>query len=369
MHAKDEKTLWDKYREGEMSALLPHLKSLGVTLEGEQPHTIGERYLMQALTTQSGKKLILLGTRGSDGGRVVIKATRDKKGVEELLHARRCREVLHKIKFAYQTFFSPKEVFFGIRGDFLISIQSFIEQEKPFLERPLREQFFLALKAFKAQESAHATTYGHMRLARKHFGTRDADGYLAAFARFQKDIVSAQRGQRELEETLRRGFSYLKEGREIIEQYSGFLTHTDFVPHNIRVMGETIYLLDHSSLRFGNKYEGWARFINFMELYNPTLAKALTDYVTLNRAPEEALSLQLMRVYRLGEIIYYYVHAAERSLGDLKKLNASRVDFWSAVLRAVLENKALPSSIRENYISLRDSLRSEEEKRRQIGLH
>lgn len=368
MRSKDEKILWDEYRESEMSALLPHLKSLGITLETEQPHTIGERYLMQALTTQSGKKLILLGTRGSDGGRVVIKATRDKKGVEELLHARRRREVLHKIKFAYQAFFSPEEVFFGMRGNFLISAQLFIEQEKPFLERPLREQFFLALKAFKAQESAHATTYGHMRLVRKHFGTRDAHGYLAAFAQFQKDIVSAQEG-RELEETLRRGSHFLKEGKEVIEQYSGFLTHTDFVPHNIRVVGKTIYLLDHSSLRFGNKYEGWARFINFMELYNPPLAKALTDYVTLNRAPEESLSLQLMRVYRLGEIIYYYVHAAERSLGDLKKLNASRVDFWSAVLRAVLENKALPSSIRENYISLRDSLRSEEEKRRQIGLH
>ena len=136
---------------------------------------------------------------------------------------------------------------------------------------------------------------------------------------------------------------------EIIEQYSGFLTHTDFVPHNIRVVGENIYLLDHSSIRFGNKYEGWARFCNFMALYNPPLEKALVKYVADNRTEEESISLRLMRIYRLGEIIWYYTSALDKSYGNLFALNKKRVELWSKMLENLLSENSLPESFIEDY--------------------
>jgi len=345
---------WTAYLKSELAAVTPLLHSLGFALDPQQKHLGGERYLMQAVTTHSGKKLILTGTRNKDGMRVVIKATRDQGGARELRHERECRRVLHEIRFAYRAFHSPKEVLFIEKGGFTISIQAFLEQECSFLERPLKEQFNYALAAFKAQESAHATTHAHFRLVKRTFGTIDAKGYLELFARFGAPKESS---------------AFLEKHAETIEQYCGFLTHTDFVPHNFRIKEGTMFLLDHSSLRFGNKYEGWARFLNFMSLYNPALEKALIEYVQENRAPEELLSLRLMRVYRLGEIVHYYRRTLEQSTGDLLLLNKARVEFWSAVLEYQLKDAPLPSSLREEYMRTRDSLRSEEEKARQIGLH
>lgn len=353
MPNKTEEQYWEEYRERELAALLPILTSLGYTLDTEQPHLYGERYLMHAVTTASGKKLILLGKRGG-GKRVVIKATRDPAGTRELLHERTCRAVLQKINFAYDVFFSPEEMLFGEHGGYTISIQAFIEQKQQFIERPIEEQFLLALKAFKAQESAHAATYRHIRLIENTFGTMDAEAYLTKFEQFG--------GSPEAKE-------FLKAKKETIEQYCGFLTHTDFVPHNFRVVDGDMYLLDYSSLRFGNKYEGWARFLNFMTLYNPPLERALVQYVRDNRAEEELLSLKCMRVYRLGEIIWYYKNAASKSQGDLRTLNEKRVDFWSEVLTSVLRDKELPEQTRTAYIAARDTLRSAEEKQRQVGLH
>ncbi len=141
------------------------------------------------------------------------------------------------------------------------------------------------------------------------------------------------------------------------------------MPHNIRIVGDDIYLLDHSSLRFGNKYEGWARFLNFMALYNPPLEQALLQYVRENRSSEESESLQCMRVYRLGEIIWYYVSTLAKSSGDLRVLNEKRVAFWTNVLEAILENKPVPEDVLTEYKRTRDSLRTPEERQRQIGLH
>ena len=226
---------WKKYREHELSILSPVLKKLGFELEPVQPHMGGERYLMQAVTTASGKKLILLGRRTKDDMRVVIKTTNDATGIRELKHERKCRRVLQEINFAYQVFHSPTELFFGERNGRTISIQQFIEHESTFLARPLGEQFALALKAFKAQEGAHATTYGHERLVQKTFGTMDAAKYLDAFIAFKRNILRELPKETTLPDLLEGALKQLVGGRETIEQYGGFLTHTDFVPHNIRV--------------------------------------------------------------------------------------------------------------------------------------
>ena len=364
----DQKHGWEKYKEKELSGIIPVLSKLGFSLEKEQPHIGGERYLMQAVTTESGRKLILLGHRISDGKRVVIKATSDEAGKREIMRERKCREVLHQMNFAYQVFFSPEEILFVEQSGYLISIQAFIEQKRTFLERPTKEQFSLALKSFKAQEGAHATTYRHIRLIRSSFGAMSARDYISAFGGFKKKIL-AQPENNILSPILEKSLSFLEDDKETIEQYSGFLTHVDFVPHNIRVAHRNIYLLDHSSLRFGNKYEGWARFLNFMMLYNPGLEKALVQYVRDNRAEEESLSLKLMRIYRLGEIIWYYTGTLEKSSGDLLSLNNLRVKFWGRALEATLGDKTLEDSVINEYKKARDSLRSDEEKKRQISLH
>lgn len=363
------KEAWEAYRTQELRAVTPILAHLGYELDEAQPHISGERYLMQAVTTTSGKKLILLGRRQNDGARVVIKVTSDMHGMEELQHERECRQILHTINFAYQVFHSPAEFFFGECDGHLISIQEFIEQKSTFLARPLKEQFALALKAFKAQEGAHATTYGHERLITKVFGTMDVKGYLAAFEDFRASILRESPNEAVLHNILGEASKQLARGRETVEQYCGFLTHTDFVPHNIRVKDEEIYLLDHSSLRFGNKHEGWARFINFMTLYNPPLAEALIEYVRLNRTPEESLSLKLIRLYRLGEIMWYYANTLSKSAGDLSILNQARVQFWARVLESVLYDRPLAPSVLEEYRRTRDALRSAEEALRQKDLH
>ncbi len=360
---------WKKYQEHELSILTPVLEKLGFELEPLQPHAGGERYLMQAVTTASGKKLILLGRRTQDGMRVVIKTTNDENGIRELEHERECRRVLQEINFAYQVFHSPVELFFGECEGRRISIQQFIEQESTFLARPLKEQFALALKAFKAQEGAHATTYGHERLIKKTFGTRSAVEYLRAFEEFKKNTLHAFPSDTATRDLLDEASKQLTEGRETIGQYCGFLTHTDFVPHNIRVKDGEIYLLDHSSLRFGNKYEGWARFLNFMTLYNPPLERALTEYIRLNRTPEESISLKLMRIYRLGEIIWYYTSTLKNCSGDLRTLNEERIRFWTRILAAVLRDETVSTKVLDDYRRTRDALRSEDEKLRQKDLH
>ncbi len=359
---------WEQYRERELRMVAPLLETLGFELEAEQPHTGGERYLMQAVTTASGKKLILLGRRKNDGLRVVIKITNDPDGMHELEHEQECRLILQKINFAYRVFLAPRELLFTKRNGWLIAVQTFIEQESTFLARPLREQFALALRAFKAQEGAHATTYGHERLIKSTFGTMHADDYLKNFEMFRINI-SHHAPQIVSDVLLGETARFLTENRMVIEQYSGFLTHTDFVPHNIRVKDGEIYLLDHSSLRFGNKYEGWARFVNFMTLYNPPLADALVEYVHSNRPPEELLALKLMRVYRLGEIIWYYVSTLDKCGEDLCALNTERAKFWTRILTAVLHDERISPEALEQYRTRRDALRSEDEKIRQRNLH
>ena len=362
------KELWEQYCREEIALITPLLLRHDIALRDTQPHISGERFLMQAITTTSGKKLILLGTM-KDGTQVVIKTTRDALGRAEILHERACREILKKIDFAAEVFLSPKEVLFTEEAGATLAVYEFIAQECAFLERPIEAQFDFALCVFKAQESAHATTWKHRRLIKSVFNMRTAETYLTTFASFVTNIQKELPDRGDIQATLLQAQKLLIQESRTIEQYTDFLTHTDFVPHNIRIRHNAIYLLDHSSLAFGNKYEGWARFINFMTLYNPPLATALTEYVRTNRTPEESVSLRMMRIYRLGEILWYYVRATEQSTGNLHSLNTARIAFWHTVLQCILSETNVPTSVIETYTCTRDILRSADEKKRQIGLH
>ncbi|MFA4890427.1 MAG: hypothetical protein WC587_02215 [Candidatus Paceibacterota bacterium] len=367
--SENAQLLWEKYCEQEMTAVAPLLASLGFALELNQPQIGGERFLMQAVTTKNGRKLILFARRASDNKRVVIKITRDKNGRGELLHERKCRAALQNITFAYIIFLSPKEILFANKGGYTISIQEYVEQECPFLERALEEQFSTILKAFEAQEGAHATTFGHLRSIIKTFGKINAPQYLESYQDFQKNISQHSFTDEHTRALLQKGYEILTSQKETVEQYCDFLTHTDFVPHNFRIIDENIYLLDHSSIRFGNKYEGWARFLNFMTLYNPKLEEALLFYVRNNRADEELVSLKLMRIYKLGELIWYHTKKLDKASGNFRTLTEKRVIFWSNVLEAILNDTLVSQEITDKYKSERDALRSPDETERQKGLH
>ena len=60
---------------------------------------------------------------------------------------------------------------------------------------------------------------------------------------------------------------------------------------------------------------------------------------------QEFLSLQLMRVFRLGELIWYYANTLDKAEGNLLQLNKKRIDLWANVLEGVLENKNIDYKI------------------------
>lgn len=356
---------WSQYLQTELAYVTPWLATLGYTLAEHQPHILGERFLMQAVTTTGGQKLILLG-HNKDGTRVVIKVTSSPDGKQEIQHERRCRARINALNFSYGVFDAPSELLFLEKNNYLVSIQEYIEQTSTFLERPLLEQFNYALTGFKAQAQAQITTRRHFKSIATDFGHYDVHDYLRNATNF---IVSLHDNPSLRTSALAEAGALLTAQQERISQYTGFLTHTDFVPHNFRIRDGKLYLLDFSSIRFGNKHEGWARFLNFMTLYNPALEEALLRYVEQNYASEERTSLQLMRIYRLLEILSYYTNATKKSTYNLQTLNQKRVLFWQEVLCAELRNVRVSKAIVSEYQAARNTLRSFDEHLRQNGLH
>jgi hypothetical protein len=367
----DAKRDWEAYVAQEKTRIAPFLAAHAITLDAEQPQVIGERYLTRPVG--GGRKVVFFG-RKADGERVVIKSSSEPQGAAELELERRMRGLLGHIGFAYETFFSPDEVLFDSAGGVLVT--EYIAQDRPFLERALEEQFAIALSAFKAQERAHAVTAEHWRSLEAAMGANEyfiKPGEYAKAAAYANDLSILkdydERLFSKLDPPLDETIELISGHAEALERYGGFLTHWDFTPQNFRIRDSKLYLLDHASIRFGNKYESWARFINFMTLYNPPLADALAEYVRLNRTPEEVLTLKIMRAYRLLELIRYYATWLGRAEENDRALALARIAFWSEALAAVLQDKKIAPATIEEYKKRRDALRSEAEKLRQQGLH
>ncbi len=363
------KQQWEKYCKEELARAIPILTTHGITLDTEQPHIHGERYLMQAVQTKSGRKLILLGRETKTNKKVVIKATSDILGIKEIEHERNCRKTLEDIHFSYSNFLTPKELLFTKKQSVVVVVQEFIEQDLPFLERTTQEQFRFAMQAFENQEATHAATYEHRKKIEKLFGNMNAKKYLKQYSLFRKNIKDIIAHNKKLHKLLDIGKAELEKNTTVLEQYCGFLTHTDFVPHNFKIRDGHMYFLDLSSLRFGNKYEGWARFLNFMTLYNGELEDALLFYVKNNRASEEYESLRLMRIFRLAEIIWFYVSLLQKTDGNQRILTEARITFWTEVLDATLRHESVSKEIVGRYKTSRDALRNQDELVRQKGLH
>ncbi|MFH1178307.1 MAG: hypothetical protein V1711_01090 [bacterium] len=337
------------------------LKPLGLSIDEHQPYVSGERYLM------AGGKFVLAGTN-KNGTKVIIKASRQKDGKKEIESEKKSRDLIRSFAFADKKIMIPEEIFFGIRGEYVFLIIRFIQQEKVFVAHTIEEQFFIALSAFEAQESFHATTYEHLRAVKEVFPVLSSIEYLRDFDRLKNAIAHAYPDE-SLRATLKQTENFLKENTVTIDRYASYLTHTDFVPHNFRLMEHTLYMLDcvpnYATIHFGNKYEGWARFLNYMMLHSPKLEQLLVEYVRNNRGEDEYLSLRLMRAYKITFLLDFYARSLVKTTGDLHTLTLARLSYWREALAAILDDRPIAKEITEQYIATRNSLRSEEEKDRQ----
>lgn len=366
----EHKTNWEQYREAELAHAERVAAGLGFILDERQVHIGGERYLMTQKRDVGGGglKLVLLGKRTGDGKCVVIKFSTDPDGMSEIESEHTARHLITNLDFAYHAFAAPEELLYKKDTEHAISVSAYIEQESVFLSRTKEEQFTLALRSFKTQEGVHATTYAHAKKIQGALGMIHAEDYLSSFADFTKEALLADKDAT-LAETLDKASQFLRKNKTTIEQYCDFLTHSDFVPHNLRIVDSQIYLLDYASIHFGNKHESWARFLNFMMLYNPELEQALLQYVKDNRSEEEYLSLRLMRTYKLGFLLSFYAGQLDKASGNLRLLAKERITFWTKALEATLEDRPLNEEALQTYKQSRDTLRSEEERERQRELH
>lgn len=330
------------------------LAPLSITLEPEQPHIGGEREI------RSRERLVLIARKGEK--RVVVKVALSPAATRDITFEKESRDAFASLPFAENGLLLADEVYSGVLGGHFVLITEFIEEDSPFITRPLSEQFFIALNAFEAQEAFHATTFEHDRKIKKVFPVFSVDTYLSNFREFidnakeHKDVVSV----------LEEAYVLLTRSRVLLSRYSGYLTHDDFVPHNIRLKGRALYVLDLSAFRFGNKYDAWGRFINYMALHNPPLARLALTYLKENR-PEEYPVLEVMRAYKLGQLINYYVTLLPKTEGNFKALTELRTQFWTNMLRDVLSGRETSIEAVDAFREKRNSLRSEEEKLRQQG--
>lgn len=338
------------------------LAPLGFSLNKLQPYTSGERYLM------AGGKLVLAGTEEKSGTEVIIKASRNKDGKKEIESEKKSRDLMRSLSFADKKILLPEELYFGTKGNYVFLVMRYIHQEKVFVTHTIEEQFFIALSAFEAQESFHATTFEHLRAIKNIFPMLSSVEYLKDFNRL-RDSIFDQYPDESLRKELERAKTFLKENMITIDRYASYLTHTDFVPHNFRLAEHSLYMLDcvpnYATIHFGNKYEGWARFLNYMLIHSPELERLLIKYVRDNRGEDEYLSLRLMRAYKIAFLLDYYARSLKKTTGDLHSLTLVRLSYWREALTAILEDRPVAKEVTEKYVATRNALRSEEEKERQ----
>lgn len=342
---------------GEIDRVRTLLTPLGFSLDEYQPHVSGERYLM------AKDKLVLVGTR-ADNVRAIIKASRHKEGKEEILKEQRARQFLLKATFSGDSILFPDELGFAEKDEYVLWATEFIPQEKVFAAYTLEEQFFRALRIFEEQESFHATTYGHVREASKVVPFLRTENYLASFHLFCARIAEFA-GNDMLRDTMAGAETLLVSHADLLDAYSGYLSHTDLVPGNMRLHGTSVYLIDLASMAFGNKYEGWARFVNWALLHSPELEDSLAAYVRANRGEQEYLCFRLMRIYKAGLLLDFYARSLPKTTGNLRTLTEKRVFLWQAILDAFMRDEKVPAQLLAAYRAERDTLRSAEEIERQ----
>lgn len=329
---------------------------LGVVLDATQLHIGGERAIM------SPNKFVLTGHLEKTGQKVVLKCAKHPQGITEIEEEHSIHAALSDFSFAEQELMMPEEIIYQKRGAYTVLVTRFVEQEKVFTDYTLMEQFFMALQALEAQESFHATTREHHAAIIKKFRRHSPQFYFESLEDMRQAIVTTYPNAAM---ALDNAVAFIREHTSLLETYDGYLMHSDFVPHNFRIKNRGLFLLDFVSFTLGNKYESWARLINFMEVHSRELAPLLLLHVRRDRGEEEYRALRLMRVYKIIFLLNYYAQSLNKTTGNLRVLASVRLDFWIQVLKHVLADTPVPVSLVTEYHTKRSQLRTPEEKERQ----
>jgi hypothetical protein len=331
-------------------------ETLRITLDSRQLNIGGERELM------SPDKMVLTGVHTETNNRIVLKCADSMFGVKEIVTEHSIRETLKHVSFSEKKILMPEEIFYGTINGYSVSVTDFLEQEKVFTDYDLEKQFSMSLDALQAQESFHIDTKEKIDLIDDIFVTHTPEFYLENYALHQKRIEDVIPHSASILST---GYTFLLENLETLRTFDRYLIHSDFVPHNFRIHENQLYVLDFVSFRLGNKYESWARFINFMEIHSPLLVPKLLVYAQSERGADEYRALRLMRAYKTCFILNYYAQILANTAGDLHELTKARLVLGLAILESVIHDTALLEEIRQEYYKTRDRLRTDAEKERQ----
>jgi len=308
------------------------------------------------------EKLVLLGKRKTDNLRVVIKVSHSPQGKVEIIKEKKVQDTLSKVIFSREDILFPQEIYYGERGAYLIRITNFIPQEKVFASYSLDEQFFKILREFEVQEGFYANTFEHLNIVKSVFPITKAEDYLKSMRDFIQNI---NHYSKDLSSTISKGEELIKENLAVIDERSNYLTHTDFVPSNFRLGKDGVYMIDLSSMHFGNRYEGLARFVNYCIIYSPELGKKICEYIRKNRGEEDYLCLRLMRIYKAGFLLNHYTKIIKKTDGNLCLLTQKRIELWHKIIDSLIKDEPIDEKMVQDYKARRDELRSNEELRRQ----
>lgn len=354
-----ESNKWEDKINSELKYISTLLDKKGFHLTENQPHISGERFLM------TKEKLVLIGVDKNTGKKVIIKISNHEEGKKEITLEHKICSALNKIAFTNNRVLLPKEILFSREEEYSFWISEYIEQDRVFSTYSLEEQFFMIMRVFDMQESFYADTYENLKSISGIFSIYNANRYLEDFTDFLT-VASEKTGKNfDLIKKLKDSYSLIESNKEIIDMYCGYLTHTDLAPGNTRINYGNIYLIDLSSMLFGNKYEGWARFLNWATIYSPNLEKNIIEYIKTNKDPDEYLSLRLMRIYKAAFLINYYIKSLDKTSGNLHLLTKKRLELWSTILNHLLDDKPVPIQIVYEHLDDCKRLRSPEEIERQ----
>lgn len=351
-----------------IDSVAPILAKAGFKLDSEnnQVHIGDERALI------SRDKLVLKGWRTSDARRVIIKVGASPAGMREIERERACRRGLAEINRSFQStiFFYPDELGFLQEEGLCISIIEYVDQGMRFLDRSREEKLNLSLSALHAQERVTVDAVTTLVGIVYRFGTVGADGYLSEFEARLGDALMYFPQNRMLRSNLERAITFFRERLGHVRDHLGFLVHADFVPNNFRVIGSRIYYLDLGAFRFGNRYESWARYLNWLMVWDYRLEAALFGHFSENRGPEHYACLSAMRAFKIGFLIQVYSKHLPEVQHDarLHALQSGRVNFWTSALIALIRGDHVPERTAEEFAQFQESLRSERERRRQKEL-
>lgn len=332
------------------------LLSFGFKLESYQPHIMGERKI------KSLSKIVLIGRKLKDNSRVVIKTSDQKEDKKKINQERKIRQELENISSITKGLYIPKEIFYGQKGKFTFFITEFINQDKILVAHGLNDQFAMIKHAIEGQESLDLASF--RKIKGKTCPVITQNNYLGELIKHINFINNSYRDS-ELSNTLTATRKIFKNNMVLIAKHCGYLVHDDFCPHNFRINSGKLYFIDYTAAKFGNKYETWARLLNYMTLHNPALDKKITSYLKDNRSFEDVESLRLFRIYKTVFLIMYYIKTLNKTSGNLLKLTRIRINFWHNFLKKLLENKSISKADLNRYRDQRDSLRSGDEKKRQ----